>query len=212
MAKRKNNKEGFTIIEVVLVLAIAGLIFLMVFVALPALQRSQRDTQRRQDVAALVSAVVRYGTNNTTSGFPKESSYKPLEDGTYDETCSKNAACRFIREYMNSSNVEEGSEAINTFKDPDGIPYSLVITSNFRASTDNTITYTAIDDARGRLSQNEEGGYIIEGEGAFNDRIMYLVPGAQCVDETIVKAENRKQYAVAYRLEGAGTYCQSGNL
>ena len=45
------TKKGFTIIEVVLVLAIAGLIFLMVFLALPALQRSQRDTQRKQDVA-----------------------------------------------------------------------------------------------------------------------------------------------------------------
>lgn len=41
------NTKGFTIIEVVLVLAIAGLIFLMVFIALPALQRGQRDTQRR---------------------------------------------------------------------------------------------------------------------------------------------------------------------
>ncbi|MBP6924997.1 type II secretion system protein [Candidatus Saccharibacteria bacterium] len=37
--KTPNNqtKKGFTIIEVVLVLAIAGLIFLMVFIALPAL-------------------------------------------------------------------------------------------------------------------------------------------------------------------------------
>ena len=41
MAKQNiNSKKGFTIIEVVLVLAIAGLIFLMVFVALPALQRA----------------------------------------------------------------------------------------------------------------------------------------------------------------------------
>ena len=31
------TKKAFTIIEVVLVLAIAGLIFLMVFIALPAL-------------------------------------------------------------------------------------------------------------------------------------------------------------------------------
>ena len=45
---RSSQAEGFTIIEVVLVLAIAGLIFLMVFVALPALQRSQRDTQRKK--------------------------------------------------------------------------------------------------------------------------------------------------------------------
>ncbi len=60
----KNNKKGFTIIEVVLVLAIAGLIFLMVFIALPALQRSQRNTQRRQDVSRFVSAVTQYKANN----------------------------------------------------------------------------------------------------------------------------------------------------
>ena len=51
MAKNIKTKKGFTIIEVVLVLAIAGLIFLMVFVALPQLQSSQRDTQRRQDMS-----------------------------------------------------------------------------------------------------------------------------------------------------------------
>lgn len=51
---KPNKTQGFTIIEVVLVLAIAGLIFLMVFIALPALQRSQRDTQRRDDVARFI--------------------------------------------------------------------------------------------------------------------------------------------------------------
>ena len=60
----KNNKKGFTIIEVVLVLAIAGLIFLMVFLALPALQRSQRDTQRKNDASRLRAAVTDYTSNN----------------------------------------------------------------------------------------------------------------------------------------------------
>lgn len=65
MAKANiNSKKGFTIIEVVLVLAIAGLIFLMVFVALPALQRSQRDTQRRDDMARFLSQVNQYQANN----------------------------------------------------------------------------------------------------------------------------------------------------
>ena len=58
------NKKGFTIIEVVLVLAIGGLIFLMVFIALPALQRSQRDSQRRQDVSRVMSQLQSYQTNN----------------------------------------------------------------------------------------------------------------------------------------------------
>ena len=60
----RNKEKGFTIIEVVLVLAIAGLIFLMVFIALPALQRSQRDTQRRDDVARFMSQLNSYSTNN----------------------------------------------------------------------------------------------------------------------------------------------------
>lgn len=60
----RRKEEGFTIIEVVLVLAIAALIFLMVFIALPGLQRSQRDTQRRSDLSRLVTAVASYQSNN----------------------------------------------------------------------------------------------------------------------------------------------------
>lgn len=62
-----SNERGFTIIEVVLVLAIAGLIFLMVFLALPALQRSQRDTQRKNSVSRLMSQLVNYESNNQGS-------------------------------------------------------------------------------------------------------------------------------------------------
>ncbi|MFZ2560465.1 MAG: type II secretion system protein, partial [Candidatus Nanoperiomorbaceae bacterium] len=50
----------FTIIEVALVLAIAGLIFLVVFIAWPALQNSQADTARRQDVNRVVSGLESY--------------------------------------------------------------------------------------------------------------------------------------------------------
>ena len=64
--KTPNNqtKKGFTIIEVVLVLAIAGLIFLMVFIALPALQRNQRDTQRKNDLSRLKTALDSYKSNS----------------------------------------------------------------------------------------------------------------------------------------------------
>lgn len=58
------QKKGFTIIEVVLVLAIAGLIFLMVFIALPALQRGQRDSQRNQDLSRAQTAINKYQSNN----------------------------------------------------------------------------------------------------------------------------------------------------
>lgn len=59
-----NKKSGFTIIEVVLVLAIAGLIFLMVFIALPALQSGQRDSARKSEVSTVASAITSYMSNN----------------------------------------------------------------------------------------------------------------------------------------------------
>lgn len=65
--KRPANTKGFTIIEVVLVLAIAGLIFMMVFIALPALQRSQRDTQRKNDLSRAITAITSYASNNRGS-------------------------------------------------------------------------------------------------------------------------------------------------
>jgi prepilin-type N-terminal cleavage/methylation domain-containing protein len=67
--QQKNKEKGFTIIEVVLVLAIAALIFLMVFIALPALQRSQRDTARKADVSSIAAAVTS-STGNQRGVFP----------------------------------------------------------------------------------------------------------------------------------------------
>lgn len=51
------DKKGFTIIEVLIVLAIAGLILLIVFLAVPALQRNSRNTQRESDVAKIAASV-----------------------------------------------------------------------------------------------------------------------------------------------------------
>ena len=62
--RQRKNQQGFTIIEVVLVLAIAGLIFLMVFVALPAFQRAQRNLQRKEDIDRFLSAIIDYQGNN----------------------------------------------------------------------------------------------------------------------------------------------------
>ncbi len=58
------KSKGFTIIEVVLVLAIAALIFLMIFIALPALQRNQRDTARKTILGKVASALTSYQSNN----------------------------------------------------------------------------------------------------------------------------------------------------
>jgi prepilin-type N-terminal cleavage/methylation domain-containing protein len=79
-----NRKKGFTIIEVVLVLAIAGLIFLMVFIALPALQRNQRDTARKNEVSKVLSSVTTYQSNNRGGAPSADTTFGKYVDGKMD--------------------------------------------------------------------------------------------------------------------------------
>lgn len=65
----KKTEKGFTIIEVALVLAIGALIFLVVFLAVPALQRNQRNDARKRDISNVVEAVTDYNSNNPTQGL-----------------------------------------------------------------------------------------------------------------------------------------------
>jgi prepilin-type N-terminal cleavage/methylation domain-containing protein len=64
MTYQQRKNLGFTIIEVMIVLAIAGLIMLIVFLAVPALQRTSRNTQRTNDAAGALQAINEYVTNN----------------------------------------------------------------------------------------------------------------------------------------------------
>lgn len=65
--KIKKDNKGFTIIEVLIVLAIAGLILLVVFLAVPALQRNSRNTQLRSAVSTIAGGFNEYVANNNGS-------------------------------------------------------------------------------------------------------------------------------------------------
>jgi len=60
----KKRAEGFTIIEVLIVLAIAMVIILIVFFAIPGLRRNSRNTQRRTEVSRYAGAVSEWANNN----------------------------------------------------------------------------------------------------------------------------------------------------
>ena len=62
--KLKKQEKGFTIIEVLIVLAIAGLIILIVFLAVPALQRNSRNTQAKNEASSILGALSEFVNNN----------------------------------------------------------------------------------------------------------------------------------------------------
>jgi prepilin-type N-terminal cleavage/methylation domain-containing protein len=61
---KQKRQQGFTIIEVLIVLAIAALILLIVFLAVPALQRNSRNNSRNNDAARLAALVNDYVANH----------------------------------------------------------------------------------------------------------------------------------------------------
>ncbi len=70
---RSRSYSGFTIIETLIVLALAGMILLIVFEAIPALERSSRNSARKQDVQAILAAVDHFELNNS-GDLPNSSS------------------------------------------------------------------------------------------------------------------------------------------
>lgn len=181
-------KGGFTIIEVVLVLAIAGLIFLMVFLALPALQRSQRDSQRQRDVGMLTAKVQSYQQNNNgrlpvdgSTPSQKDADEIELNEGwpCDNSTTGSNSAVCFIRNYMNGA-----TSKINEWIDPSGSSYGL------------------------NISSMPKGGTKQLGNSDYDDHIVYLIKHARCDGGQAIYSENARDFAVMYKLEGAGTYCE----
>ena len=92
----KKTEKGFTIIEVALVLAIGALIFLVIFLAVPALQRNQRNDARKRDVSNVVEAVTNYNANHPTKALGAGQVYntngpdKTKDLGVYLDTLSTN--------------------------------------------------------------------------------------------------------------------------
>ena len=186
MAQKNNTKvkKGFTIIEVVLVLAIAGLIFLMVFVAFPSLQRGQRDTQRRDDMARFSSQLAQYQSNN----------YGKVPSSVADWN-------DFIERYLRSNG--------DTFADPSGVDYHVKTSGT---GTDNK--YKEDSGAGGvaitNCSTDKDGKITCEKASEDGDTargIIRIYTNATCSGETPEYKQGSKYIAFTYKLEGAGIYC-----
>ncbi len=107
MKQQRTTQQGFTIIEVMLVLAMAALIFLMIFVALPQLQRGQRDTARKSDVDQIAAAVTQY-TSNNRGKFPTATSLKDY----VGDLSNLNKDSISVREFVSSVSPDNDSVVV----------------------------------------------------------------------------------------------------
>ena len=114
------SKKAFTIIEVVLVLAVSGLLFIMVFIAFPALKNGQKRIQREDDLSRIAGLAITYRADH----------------GNLSPFRSPDAALDFVEKYLDDGCVGHGKISGNKvsfsscgahFSDPDGSPYGFEI-------------------------------------------------------------------------------------
>lgn len=214
---KKNNQKAFTIVEVVLVLAVAGLIFLAVFIAIPALRRSQRNTQRKNDIARIMSAVVEYQTNN--------SGLNPFIPRTDNQTnVGANRINQFIKEYVDPEcndiarhdnfdpTAPAGQQGQNTvhlmrptscgskFTDPDGEPYGFDARSDTHTSGDVIVPFNDAEDGSSNVRQDWS-----------NNVTHYIVVFSKGLcgsgEQTFKWTQSDRDLAMWYRLEGGAWFC-----
>ena len=67
MLNKIKNNQGFTIVEIMIVMAIIGMMLLAMLLVVPALRRNARNKQRRDDIGVIISGINDYSTNNSGS-------------------------------------------------------------------------------------------------------------------------------------------------
>jgi len=86
--KLQKGQSGFTIIEVLIVLAIAALIILAVLLAVPALQNNQKDNARKQEASRVATGIATMLSDNNN---------KTLTAGSASASGSTDAGQLFAR-------------------------------------------------------------------------------------------------------------------
>ena len=149
------DKKGFTIMEAVLVLAIAGLIFLAVFIALPALSSVQRDAQRKNDSAIIASAVRSYMRNNHGNAPPDSGSV--VSSNQFDENDERSEVSRRW-ENPNSSHVLD--RYLGDELEAGGVTDGYTI-ANYATSPNITTAYWTIAGDQADYRNNMTGMVVV---------------------------------------------------
>ena len=178
-----HRKNGFTIIEVVLVLAVAGLIFAMVFVALPALQAQQRDEQRRRNVSEIIAAMELYKKNNGGL-YPGT-----MATGRRGQPCFNmtGSGCSVLDSWNNNFLPRYAGE----YEDPlVGKPYYVTASSNYGAGCKEVATH--LESA----ANNSNHSYL---------GVCY---STNC-DDDYSNARDSGTIAILYKAERGGIVCMN---
>lgn len=163
----RGSSKGFTLIEVVLVLAIGGLIFLLAFLAFSQVSQNRRDNQRRLDVRRLLG-LIEESRSDSDGRYPCSAMQEamPASYGDRLNTVTSLSVCdTTIKGLLLGDDAFNyvGSGARLGYVDPSagGVDYTSVRTRNQLEGFGRiTITVGSQCGASGGLEARDQGRWI----------------------------------------------------
>ena len=210
-----NTTKGFTFVEVVLVLAIAGMIFAMTFVALPNLWASERDAERREDMTSFISALKNYQMNNSRGALPGTASSLSSSSMADNDRAEKGDTVKVSgaevvadreradrdRVFRDMSWAGFYRDYVGIFEDPLGVYYDLSISKCTPEKSVTNKNLCAEGNLENKMFASEKG------EANGNDYVVHVVLGSLCDGDTPALSSNSRNVSVVYKLERSGQYC-----
>ena len=190
------HRKGFTLIEVVLVLVIGGLIIIMVLIALPTLQRGQRNTQRKRDISLIAAQMDKWRAGH--SGTSVSDNYSKRWD-------KKNGFCTFMQHYVPKDMVDPTT----------GNPYRAALWNTkmsvncYDETHRDEINRGAFDDTTHGRSPNSHWAMMDVGDIQFDD--VALCDGGTFNDE-LGRSSGIHAFAFRIYLEGGAANCVDNGM
>lgn len=165
---KKSKEQGFTIIEVLIVLAIAGLIMLVVFLAIPALNRNSRNTRIDSD-ASKASGVLQEVVNNAPGGIAPAGTTVPSQLSTAEASYAQISAVNYNVSTSGFQTLGSGDIAKDT-----------VYIRNYSVCTVSTNGLNNVG-ATGGTQRQYTVTYLVEAPGAAAEAPVPADFAAKCV-------------------------------
>lgn len=138
---RTNKQQGFTIVELLIVIVVIGILAALVITTFTGIQKKARDTERTTDIKALHGQVEAYYAQNG-----KYPTLANLNDGTWRSTNMKGLDGEALQDPKGSAQTLVAAAVANS--------YSYAVTNSAGTACDNTTS----DCAQYTLTATLEGG------------------------------------------------------
>ena len=213
------KKSGFTLIEMLVVMAIIGILAGLMFPALGAVRKKAYATQTHELVTQMQSAWIIHF--NDFRSFPSKRSFDNVSESNEDVTfpmtpqnlCVLNWRCPKPTDFKGSSNewnnklVAAYKEAIANKENADNKPHGLSIKA--AATTGNTKNFSiSTRDAYFEISQMQWICGVLNAWGERKAQALYKKEGVSAIGyeniKTILETEKRSDPIVYVRLDTGG--------